>query len=97
MLELSPFMDSSVAGTSAAPTDSTRAELVATRQQLDEVHFVFHDVFLYWVNQCLLSGHYKRTELVASLLFIYFTSFFFGDAILAVTILGQSWLPPGKT
>ena len=37
MLELSPFMDSSVAGTSAAPTDSTRAELVATRRNLDEV------------------------------------------------------------
>lgn len=37
MLELSPFMDSSVAGTSAAPTDSTRAELVATRRTLDEV------------------------------------------------------------
>lgn len=37
MLELSPFMDSSVAGTSAAPTDSTRSELVATRKKLDEV------------------------------------------------------------
>lgn len=37
MLELSPFMDSSVAGTSAAPAESTRAELVATRRRLDEV------------------------------------------------------------
>ena len=37
MLELSPFMDASVAGTPAAPTDSTRAELVATRRKLDEV------------------------------------------------------------
>lgn len=37
MLELSPFMDSSVSGTSAAPTESTRAALVATRRRLDEV------------------------------------------------------------
>lgn len=37
MLELSPFMDSSVAGTAAAPTGSTRAALVATRRKLDEV------------------------------------------------------------
>ena len=37
MLELSPFMDSSVVGTAAAPTGSTRAELVATRRKLDEV------------------------------------------------------------
>ncbi|CAM9881904.1 unnamed protein product, partial [Hapterophycus canaliculatus] len=38
MLELSPFMDSSVAGSSAAPTESTRAELVATRRRLDEAY-----------------------------------------------------------
>lgn len=38
MLELSPFMDSSVAGTASAPTESTRAELVATRRKLDEVN-----------------------------------------------------------
>lgn len=38
MLELSPFMDSSVAGTASAPTGSTRAELVATRRKLDEVN-----------------------------------------------------------
>lgn len=37
MLELSPFMDTSVAGSSAAPTESTREELVATRRRLDEV------------------------------------------------------------
>lgn len=37
MLELSPFMDSSVAGTPSAPTSSTRDELVATRRKLDEV------------------------------------------------------------
>ena len=37
MFELSPFMDSSVAGTAAAPTESARAELVATRRKLDEV------------------------------------------------------------
>ncbi|CAN0056925.1 unnamed protein product [Scytosiphon promiscuus] len=38
MLELSPFMDTSVAGSSAAPTESTRAELVATRRRLDEAY-----------------------------------------------------------
>eukprot|EP00903_Cladosiphon_okamuranus_P009653 g9186.t1 len=38
MLELSPLMDSSVAGTSAAPTDSTRAEVVSTRKRLDEAY-----------------------------------------------------------
>lgn len=37
MLELSPFMDSSVEGTSAAPTSSTREDLVAARRRLDEV------------------------------------------------------------
>lgn len=37
MLELAPFMDSSVAGTPAAPTSATRGELVSTRRRLDEV------------------------------------------------------------
>ena len=37
MLELSPFMDSSVATTSSAPRSSSRQQLIATRQKLDEV------------------------------------------------------------
>lgn len=37
MLQLSPFMDSSVAGTSSAPTASTKGELIATKKKLDEV------------------------------------------------------------
>lgn len=55
LLELSPFMDSSVAGTSAAPSASTRGELVATRRRLDEVGHAFND------KSCVPTCHLKST------------------------------------
>ncbi|CAM9405498.1 unnamed protein product [Ectocarpus sp. 12 AP-2014] len=46
MLELSPFMETSVAGSSSAPTESTRAELVATRRRLDEAYAATEQVVI---------------------------------------------------
>ncbi|CAB1103423.1 unnamed protein product [Ectocarpus sp. CCAP 1310/34] len=46
MLELSPFMETSVAGSSSAPAESTRAELVATRRRLDEAYAATEQVVI---------------------------------------------------